>query len=134
RRKILWWITMVIYLAVLLRITVFRPGITAETLLSGSLNLVPFSEYLRFAHNGSWSVFLYYFVGNILCFLPFGALLCRKGSAGKWYHVLALSVLLSVLIEGFQFILGTGVTETDDVVLNTLGSMIGYYLVRKITE
>ncbi|MDO5138266.1 MAG: VanZ family protein [Oscillospiraceae bacterium] len=133
KRKTIWWIAMAIYLFVIFRITVFRSGFSFENLFGGTLNLSLFAEYMRFAQNGSWRVFLYYFLGNIICFIPFGALLCRDkktGAAGAFI----MSLLFSVVIEILQFVFGTGVTEIDDVILNTCGSMIGYYLVRRITD
>ena len=133
KRKTIWWIAMVIYLIVILRITVFRSGFSLDNLFGGTFNLSLFAEYLRFAQNGSWRVFIYYFVGNIICFIPFGALLYRNNKTSK-VGVLVLSVLLSATIEILQFVFGTGVTEIDDVILNTCGSMFGYYLVSKITE
>ena len=129
KKRTLWWIGMFIYLIFLFRITVFRPGTVPVELFSASQNLVPFSEYLRFAHNGSWGVFFYYFIGNILCFMPFGMILRQRDRKNRWFQALLLSILLSVLIETLQYVLGTGVTETDDVILNTFGSALGYYLV-----
>ncbi len=133
KRKAIWWVAFIVYLVVLFRITVFRTGFSFDNLFGGTLNLSLFSEYLRFAQNGSWRVFLYYFVGNIICFIPFGALLFRE-KRNSAFSVFAASLLLSVVIEMLQFVFGTGVTEVDDVILNSCGSMLGYYLIRRISD
>ena len=133
KRKTIWWIAMAVYLLVILRITVFRSGFSLDNLFGGTFNLSPFAEYLRFAQNGSWREFLYYLLGNIICFIPFGGLLCRKDRTDP-FAVLIISIIFSAGIEALQFIFGTGVTELDDVILNTLGSMLGYYVIHKITE
>ena len=132
-RKTVWWISIVIYLLIIFRITVFRSGFSLDNLFGGTLNLSLFSEYMRFAQNGSWRVFLYYFLGNIICFIPFGALLCRSRKTGA-AGVFVASVFLSIIIEVLQFVFGTGVAEVDDIILNTFGSMTGYYLVKRITD
>lgn len=68
-------------------------------------------------------------VENALVFVPFGILLpltCRRFSG--WKRVAACSLSVSVLIEVSQYIFHCGKTETDDVILNVLGSMVGYAL------
>ena len=68
--------------------------------------------------------FIYLFFGNIIWFVPFGFLLKRltRMTAGK---IIFLGFLLSLFIETTQFIFGTGVSEIDDLLLNTLGAAIG---------
>ena len=39
---------------------------------------------------------------------------------------------LSLLIELLQFVFGTGVSEVDDLILNTLGTLIGFVIFSKI--
>ena len=133
KRKTVWWIALIIYLFVLFRITVFRSGFSFDNLFGGTFNLSLFSEYMRFASNGSWRVFLYYFLGNIICFIPFGALLCSE-KRNNAFAVFIVSLLLSITIEMLQFVFGTGVSEIDDVILNSCGSMLGYYLIKRISD
>ena len=70
KRKTIWWIAVVVYLLIIFRITVFRSDFSFDNLFGGTLNLSLFSEYMRFAQNGSWRVFLYYFLGNIINNIP----------------------------------------------------------------
>lgn len=124
RWKGLLWALLVVYLAVLLRITVFRDSFGSHPLFQdGEVLWVPFVELMRIARN-SVSYFLYLFIGNLVWFVPLGLLLPLLTGCGRW--VILWSFLLSLVIEVCQFIFGTGVTETEDLILNTLGGSMGY--------
>lgn len=63
-------------------------------------------------------------VSNILFFIPFGLLFPKK----KWQIVLLTSFAFSGSIEVIQYLGGFGLCELDDVICNTFGAMIGYWL------
>ena len=63
------------------------------------------------------------YLNNILFFIPFGVLLPWKKS---WKQVLFASFTVSVLIELLQFVFAVGLTESDDVISNVLGGVIGF--------
>ena len=133
KKKIVWGIVFVLYIAVLLRLTVFRLGFSFDNLYSGSLNLIPFQQYIKFAKNGSWVSFIYYFAGNLLAFIPFGYLLTEVTN-WDWKYVGEVSAVFSFLIEIAQFVFGSGVSEIDDVLLNTAGAMIGYFVAKLVNR
>lgn len=113
----------VIYILVLLRITVFRSGFSLTNFLSGgSVNLALFSDLISVARNDIFT-FIYLFVGNLIWFVPLGLLLPIIGLKRK--TTFALGFLLSLLIEILQYLFAIGVTELDDLILNTLGCLIG---------
>ena len=68
-----------------------------------------------------------YVIENILLFLPYGFLLgmlcsnkcCFLKSAG-------IGFLTSLGIECLQYVSGRGVFQTDDLITNTMGAMLGY--------
>lgn len=97
-------------------------------------NLVPFQEirrYLKYRGTiGSWRVFLN-LAGNVIGFMPFGALLpaLKEKSPGFWKTAL-FSLELSLFIELSQLILQAGSCDVDDLMLNTLGGCLGYALHR----
>lgn len=123
RDKLLWTL-FVIYILILLRITVFRSDFGTHPLFQdGSILWVPFVSLIRILKN-SVSYFVYLFVGNLVWFVPLGLLLPVLTGCGK--KVILYSFLLSLVIEICQFIFGTGVTEVEDLILNTLGGAIGY--------
>jgi len=114
----------ILYLAALLRITVFRPGCFSHPLCSGRLNLIPGVAYRDLLGWGSCRAAARLFFGNVLWFMPLGMHLSRRG--WDFYACLLAGLLLSLAIEGGQFILGSGLAETDDLLLNTLGAIAGW--------
>ena len=115
-----------VYLAVLLRITVFRTGFTMSHLMqNGTVNLTLFQDYIPLIRQGRWFRFVYLFVGNIVWFVPLGCALMASGNIKRIRTAALCGLGLSLMIETMQYLFGTGVTELDDLVLNTLGTWIG---------
>ena len=104
-----------------------RPGGELDPLFSGSFNLVPtLFKYLTGKYTGgSWTTFL--FAGNALLFLPFGLLLPAVRPRMGLAKVLGLALAVSLAMELFQPIVGRSF-DTDDLIMNTLGALIGYIL------
>ena len=134
KKTIKWLMNVVflVYLLMLLRMTVFRNGfVDSDVFSNGSLNLVPFSDLIRIANN-DMGVFIYLALGNIVVFMPFGFFVA-------WYEknvgltvVTLWGFFLSLGIELSQYVFGTGVTEIDDIILNTLGCLLGGIIERTI--
>lgn len=130
KKRLIITILFLIYVALVFRITVFRPGFTfGHFFENGSLNLTLFQGYLPMIKERSWFIFIYLFVGNIIWFVPFGMYL--EGQK-KWR--LAATVLcgflFSLAIETLQYVFGTGFSELDDLILNTFGVFLGAVFVR----
>jgi len=124
-----------VYLAALLRLTVFRSGAFSHALLSGRFNLTPGTAYMQLISWGSYFHAFYLFFGNISWFMPLGMYLRWRGHS--FFTCLLYGTGLSFLIEAAQYILGCGVTETDDLLLNTLGAALGvilYEIIRKLRK
>ena len=123
-----WWlhILFVCYLSVLLKITVFRSGFgTHGFCTDGPINLRLFEEYVPLIQTHDWDRFIYLFVGNIIWFVPLGMYIrYRKPQTGIMRAVI-FGLLLSLCIEIMQYLFGTGVSELDDLFLNTLGAALG---------
>lgn len=69
-------------------------------------------------------------IENILLFIPFGfliPLLWKKLYKGLW--CLAAGLMVSLTIEAVQYVTGRGNVETDDVVMNFAGTIIGYTVI-----
>ena len=123
QRKILWFV-FILYLAVLLRITVFRSGFSIMDAFSGGeINIVPISDLIKVFLSDK-RYFVYLFFGNIIWFVPFGFLL-RRLTKLSLKKIIFFGFLLSLFIETMQFIFGMGVSETDDLILNTIGVVVG---------
>lgn len=94
-------------------------------------NLQPFKEIIRFLKYYKTigvTRMLLNLVGNVIGFLPFGFFVPMLFyRARKWYVVLLFSMELSILIEVLQIINKVGSCDVDDVILNTLGGLLGYF-------
>ncbi len=68
------------------------------------------------------------FISNIILFAPLGAAIALR--KGKYWHALAVGVLLSLTIEAAQWRLVAGRdSNLGDIVANTLGVMLGWTFV-----
>ena len=112
-----------IWLAALLRITVFRNGCFSHGLFSGRIEWDAFAYYGKLFRAGYWRYFLYLFGGNLIWFAPAGVLVRLRG--GRLWQAALAGFGLSFLVESLQFILGSGVSELDDLILNTCGALLG---------
>lgn len=104
-------------------------GRTAE--MGYRYNLTPFLEIRRGLENINTVGYRYVIVniaGNIAAFMPFGFLLPmitdRRMHTGK---VIVYSFLLSLCAETLQLVSRTGAFDVDDLILNTVGGVFGYW-------
>ena len=126
RKQTVKRILIVIWLAVLFRITVFRDHCFSHGFFSGRIEWDAFAYYLKLAKVGNWRYFAYLFVGNLIWFAPAGVLTRLRG--GSLWQAALSGFLLSLVVETGQFLLGSGVSELDDLILNTMGACLGYCL------
>ena len=131
--KVIATILFLFYIAVVLLITVFRSSFTLQNLCqNGRIILTLFEGYVDLIRRGDWFAFTYLFVGNVIWFVPFGMYLQYMGISKKLMCTALYGFLFSLLIETLQYVFGTGFSELDDLVLNTLGAWIGGAAVRFI--
>ncbi|MDF2821954.1 MAG: hypothetical protein K0R15_2402 [Clostridiales bacterium] len=125
-----------IYIIALLKITVFRSGISLDNIfLNGTVIAKPFTGYIEMILDNKWYQFTYLFVGNIIWFVPFGILLPLITKIKISFLRMGLyGLMLSLIIEVSQFIFGTGISEIDDLILNTLGAIVGYTVYKIINH
>lgn len=95
-------------------------------------NLVPFVEIRRFwtyrEQLGFLAVFTNLF-GNVIGFIPLGfipPIISNYMRSGIFITIIGLS--LSLCVEVIQLITKVGSCDVDDVILNTLGAVLGYML------
>ena len=97
-----------------------------------SYNLVPFLEIKRFWQNreliGHFAVFIN-LAGNVLAFVPFGFFFPFLGSHARGLFRMGLfSFEFSLLVETIQLVSKVGSFDVDDLMLNTLGGILGYVI------
>lgn len=95
-------------------------------------NLVLFKEirrYIEYRRQIGFESFLVNIPGNILAFVPFGFMLPMLNKKYKGFlAVTFFSLLFSVTAEVVQLIFKVGTFDVDDMLLNTVGGMLGYLL------
>ena len=91
---------------------------------SASCNFRPFWSYEAIL-NGK-DILIAENILNVVVFLPIGILLRCAFRSMMWWRVFLLGGCISVIIEVMQFCFKRGLAETDDVMHNTLGCLIGY--------
>lgn len=65
---------------------------------------------------------------NVVIFIPIGLLLGCVFRNLNWWKVFLIGLGISFLIEALQLYMKCGFAETDDVIHNTLGCLLGYGL------
>ncbi len=106
----------------------------AQILRYQNMNLIPFATIQKYTH--AWGavsnmVIITNILGNIVAFIPFGLLLpvLKPSLKGLW-RIFFASLGLSAFIELVQGLLGVGVMDVDDLILNVLGGLVGYLVFR----
>lgn len=82
---------------------------------------IPFGDFFRYS---SPIIPLYYLVSNVLLFVPFGWALRGLGHR----HPVLFGFGVSVAIEVLQFVLASGFSDLNDVLQNTVGTLLGVWL------
>jgi glycopeptide antibiotics resistance protein len=116
-------VVLAAYLVLILALTLvlFRtPTHRPET------NLRPFYAIVRDCRAGGRD-FAVNIAGNVAAFIPLGFLLplAWRRPVRAW-QVALLAAVLSAAIEAAQYASARGVADVDDVLLNTLGGLLGY--------
>ena len=94
------------------------------------LNLVPLSSYFDIAENSYLMETSAINILNAVMFIPVGLLSGLGFREMTWKKVLLAGLALSFSIELLQFILKRGLCETDDLIHNVLGCMVGFAIFR----
>ncbi len=96
-----------------------------------NINLIPFKvfqdNYYAITELNYWQPFIINFLGNIAIFIPIGFLVpLLWHNFNRFWKVSLLGFSLSLFIEITQ-LSQVRSSDIDDLWLNTLGSMLGYY-------
>lgn len=94
-------------------------------------NLELFREIRRFItyreQLGMLAVFANLF-GNILIFVPYGFFISMAAERRGFFKTLFCSFGLSLCVELVQLVTRVGSFDVDDILLNTIGGILGYIL------
>lgn len=137
-KKMLGRVIFLLYMVALVYFCFFSEhfGRTAHVYGEYRYNLVPFREiarYIRFRDTIGYYIVVINLIGNILAFIPFGFFWPIIGIRKYAFARTVISgFLTSLLIEISQLLVFVGSFDVDDLILNTLGSVIGYLLFRLV--
>ncbi|NNJ28609.1 VanZ family protein [Lacrimispora defluvii] len=132
KRQKFGWVIFIIYLIFLAYFLFFSDyfGRSGHIREEYAYNLIPLKEIKRFIvyrHVVGIKSFLLNVAGNIVCFMPFGFFLpVISRRSRRFFNTTLLSFLFSLCIETTQLIFKVGSFDVDDMILNSLGGMIGY--------
>jgi len=130
RLRILGKILFVLYIIFIIYFLLFSDwyGRTGE-MQEYHYNLVLFKEIKRFWNYrdqvGLFAMFTNLF-GNVIIFVPFGFFMPMASKYRSFFTTVFYSFGLSLCVETFQLIAKVGSFDVDDLLLNTIGGLVGY--------
>src|SRR5574344_253398 len=99
--------------------------VTFQDVSWSTSNYIPFKEILRY--NFGSSLFFKNVLGNMVIFMPFGLFVSYVLKSRKILPITIITLITSLTIETTQLVIGR-VFDIDDIFLNVLGSLTGYYI------
>ncbi|MGN0973476.1 MAG: VanZ family protein [Bacilli bacterium] len=131
KTKIIWYKELLMLIFMVYILCLFQI-VTAQDLndFSGN-NFIPFKEILRY--NFGSRLFLKNVLGNILLFVPYGLFVGIYINLEKFLPAFMLISLASLSIETTQLVIGR-VFDVDDILLNIVGGLIGFYIYRLLDK
>lgn len=137
--RVICYAIFIIYLLFLMKIVLFKytglvdvvKGIATGN-LNGfrAINLIPLSSIIEFAKiilEGNFTRGFNNIIGNIFAFAPLGYFLPLLFSKYKRINtVILVGFIISFLFETCQYLLYLGSADIDDIILNLIGTVIGF--------
>jgi len=126
--RLIGTILFILYISYLIYLTFFDHTY-GRNVFQRRINLVPFKTIVKFLTSSyDWKIVMINIAGNIAAFVPMGFLPPIAFSRMKSFSKVFAVVLLATLsIEIFQYIFAVGTCDIDDVILNVLGGVAGYF-------
>lgn len=125
------WLLFLAYLAVLVYFLFFSESFgRVPGQRESSYNLELFKEIKRFylyREQLGMKAFLLNIVGNVAAFMPCGfflPIISRRSK--KWQYTILLCFCLSLGVELLQLLVRVGSFDVDDILLNSIGGILGY--------
>lgn len=138
-RKKVWRFLFFLYLLLVIKLFIFKYPYSELKLIMDNweravilegldtANFIPFKTIQMYIHYAYKLNSFENLVGNVVVFLPFGYFLPYMGYRKEnWFTVLCQAFFFSMAIELFQLFSAFGAFDVDDLMLNTLGAVLGY--------
>lgn len=117
-----------IYFLLLINLTIYKMG-SLQIDLNGNkvINYIPLVETIKMFKYDGIGFSLYNVIGNILLFMPLGFFIpVLFNKKNKIDNIATYGVILSTSIEVIQLQQTYNITDIDDFIFNTLGTILGY--------
>ncbi|MBQ2640323.1 MAG: VanZ family protein [Bacilli bacterium] len=118
--KELLMLSFIIYILCLFQVVTYQDEVSWAT-----NNFIPLKEIFRYDIGSR--LFFKNVLGNMVMFLPFGFFISYYLKSDDFKAPLFLTIIASISIEEVQMLIGR-VFDVDDILLNILGGLIGYFL------
>ena len=129
-KKAVLWIVFCCYLTIVLYATNGRLGGMGASGFSFHIFRSWREAWNNYSVAGWLNVLL-----NIVMMIPYGIfvpMLLKR--CNQWFYMLLTACITALSIESIQYLAGNGIFDIDDLLTNTLGSMIGYHLLCAATS
>jgi glycopeptide antibiotics resistance protein len=124
--------TMLLLLLVCVLLILGTSVVFRNSVAESHISLIPLSSYFDYGKNTYLMEKSAINILNVVMFIPVGLLLGFGLKYISYKKILFAGIGLSVAIELLQFILKRGLCETDDVIHNTVGCIIGFAIYKTI--
>ena len=118
--KELLMLSFIIYIICLFQVVTFQDEVSWAT-----NNFIPLKEIFRYDFGSR--LFFKNVLGNMVMFMPFGFFVSYYLKNEKSLVTIVLTIIASFSIETVQMLIGR-VFDVDDILLNVLGGLLGYYV------
>ncbi|MDO5568869.1 MAG: VanZ family protein [bacterium] len=105
--------------------------VTFQDVNFGKSNYIPFKEMFRYEL--FTEKFFKNVMGNVILFIPYGFFTAYFLKCKRLWYPFFLTLLVSTMIEAVQLYIGR-VFDIDDIILNILGGLVGYFLYRLLDK
>ncbi|MED3711293.1 VanZ family protein [Peribacillus frigoritolerans] len=117
---------LAVYLFALTWIIVFKMQFSFQGLPDfREINLIPFAGSANVNNQIDFNEIIY----NVIAFIPFGIYISLLKPNWSFLKKITVIAGVSLLFEGLQFIFAIGASDITDFMGNTLGGIIGVYIV-----
>ena len=100
-----------------------------------TINLIPFRTIIDYLFNEDVIVRSFAFsniIGNIAIFIPLGIYIPLLINKKSIFTNSAIVALISLCVEIVQYILVIGTADVDDIILNTIGGLLGILIFKLV--
>lgn len=124
--------TFVVYISSLIFIVWVTGSYYSDHLI---YNFIPLKTIIKYLKSGSTAIALKNIIGNIIITVPLGFFTYFKIRVFPRTSIFLYSLLIPFIIELVQFLLfiqriTTRTVDIDDIILNSLGILLGYFFTR----